>query len=1067
MKQRIPLVVLVLAIVAGLWWVLSGSEADDPSKEEDARAVEEGIDRQAIIDRKMKARQGGEIDLSPSRARGRVTEGQGGPGIPGALVLLTPKGLDQQARATTPGQSADPLQATTDDDGSWSLIGLPAGRYSLSAAAPGYLPATRLDVTLRAGQDNEGLDLALSRGGHTVRGSVSDIGGGPVEDVLVKLVRLDADSPFNFDRAAMGALTDEEGQFEYQLVDGEYSLTTYHPDYVDATKRVRVDGGPRSVDITVTPAGSIEGRVLDRATGDPIEGAIVTRSGESSGGFVVLGLGDDQVMTDAEGRFRMGGLGSGVARLSAVARGYATRQPVEVVLGVAEQVGDVEILVDHALTISGFVVARGDEDRGLEGVLVGAFSFQPSRLHVASGPSASDGYFEIFGVMPGGYTVGAIGEDSLPNLMGSSAQVDDEDVRNVLVVMDAGVHIRGRVSPAVPARVSVRIDAEGMSVSTMMQSISNALVRSRTDEDGTFDLHPVAAGSLTVVAEADDGSRGEVEVEIGDTDLDGLVIDLEPRASVAGRVVDANGGPGDGLSVVFKRRKAPDDDSGVSFDFNGSSSDSETATTDQEGNFVVKGLDAGDYDVTVNARRGQGLEWAEPEDPEKPLDPIEVAVAEGEQRQGLMLAVEARDGVITGVVVGPDGEPVADAWVTALRENATIPWGPRAGRRGASASVEESEEDEEKRDRRMKQFGMNFFAEPPVLTDVAGRFEVRDLRAGDYQLRAEAHGEGARGFLEGVALGTDVRIAMLPLAGLEGIVRFEGKPVVEYTIEVQGTANRSQQIYAPDGRFVMNRLDPGDYDVIARCGDGTARAEVAIAEGVTTSVDLKIGGWSGLRGKVVDAGTGDPIVGLSITVMGDGGPSAGSMMGMVSGLGPKTGEDGSFAVDEVPPGEGSILFFDRDASGLGGGVVAQAEYEVEPEQEQDLGTITGVAPSYIPPEERGQLGITVEVATYADRPRAPEADEDEDEAAFDKRKRLWITMVTPGGQAAQEGLVPGDEILSVDGSGVDGIGAENAAKLLSPRNLRVGDDVALEIEHDGSRSRVTLTAEARSSSDDD
>jgi protocatechuate 3,4-dioxygenase beta subunit len=1057
MKQRITWILITVAAVAGLWWALAGRQPPAPAGDE-ASPGPEGLDRQGIVDRKHKARAAGGVDLSPARALGRVTDRDGGAGIPGAVVLLTPKGLDQLSRAQSPGESARPLQARTDAGGHFTLPAVPAGRYSLSATALGWLPTTRTDVVLVAGKDNPGLDLVLGRGGHEVRGTVSDIGGGPVEDVLVRVTQTDDDTPFNFDRPALGVVSDEEGRFALQLADGHYAVTTFHPDYVDAEASLRVDGGPRSLAITLTPASSIEGRVLARASGQPVEGAIVSRSGEESGAFLVQGLGDDQAVTDAEGRFRLRGLPSGVVRLQAVARGFATRQPVEVVLGVAEHVSEVELLVDQALTISGFVVSRGDEDRGLQGVLVGAFSFEPGRLYVAAGPSAADGYFEIFGVLPGGYTVGAIGEDALPNLLGASAQVRDQDVSDVLVVMDAGVHVRGHVSPPVPARVSVQIDGEGLSIGTMMQSMSNALVRARSDDEGGFDLHPVAEGSITLVAEADDGSRGELAVAVGQADLDGLVIELQPRASVRGRVTDAHGAPASGLEVAFHGKQAKPD-GGFSMTFEGVSG-RRSATTDEDGNFVANGLDAGDYEVSVSAARGPTLEWAEPAEPAEPRRPIVVTVSEGERREGLALAVEARDGVIGGVVLGADGEPVADAWVTAVRNDSAREWvAERSGNHGGDEAEAEDDEGAQAREDGLRQWEMMGFSESPVLTDELGRFEVTGLRSGVYRLRAEAHKDGARGSIDEVRPGADVRISLRPLAGLAGLVRRSGAPVREYTVSVQGPSSRQQQVHAPDGRFTIGRLDAGDYEVVVRCGEGTAKAEVEITEGDTTSVTLDIGGWGSLNGLVVDAGTGDPIPGLSITVLGDGGPSTGSVMGMFTGVGPKTDADGRFTVGEVPPGEGQIMFFDRDAAGMGG-MVAQADYEVEAEGEEDLGTITGVAPSYIRPDERGELGMQVKVATYAKRPRAPAAEDDEEQAAFDQTERLWVSHVTPSGPAAMAGLVPGDEVLTVDGSGVVGIGASNAATLLSPRHVRVGDAVALEIDHVGSRNTVTITARA-------
>ena len=71
----------------------------------------------------------------------------------------------------------------------------------------------------------------------------------------------------------------------------------------------------------------------------------------------------------------------------------------------------------------------------------------------------------------------------------------------------------------------------------------------------------------------------------------------------------------------------------------------------------------------------------------------------------------------------------------------------------------------EERVRQLKRWEMHMFAEPPVLTDEAGRFEVRELREGRYRLRAEAHADGARGYVDDVALGSDGQPAAYDSAG--------------------------------------------------------------------------------------------------------------------------------------------------------------------------------------------------------------------------------------------------------------------------------------------------------------
>src|SRR5262249_37926031 len=148
------------------------------------------------------------------------------------------------------------------------------------------------------------------------------------------------------------------------------------------------------------------------------------------------------------------------------------------------------------------------------------------------------------------------GEEALPNLTGTSAQIVDADVDDLLVVMDPGVTVRGRVDPPRSASVQVTLDGESAGFSDMIAAIGNAMLRARSSDDGVFELRPAAAGKLKRVAEADDGSYGELPIEIGGDDIEGAVIELQPRATLAGRVEDANGKPVAGVQVRATKRGA-------------------------------------------------------------------------------------------------------------------------------------------------------------------------------------------------------------------------------------------------------------------------------------------------------------------------------------------------------------------------------------------------------------------------------------------------------------------------------------------------------------------------------
>src|SRR5690606_3590187 len=188
--------------------------------------------------------------------------------------------------------------------------------------------------------------------------------------------------------------------------------------------------------------------------------------------------------------------------------------------------------------------------------------------------------------------------------------------------------------------------------------------------------------------------------------------------------------------------------------------------TGADGAFRIGGLASGRYRLNVADRGGRRLRVnqggarrasAAGEDDGGGEDGIEVTIGEMRPVTGLRLVVEAQTGVIRGLVVGPDGQPVPDAWVTARARDFDL-WRGRGGdgddrdraeRRGgeggggkktrtvsvtvgsggsrveSSSDEDEDEKEEERRRRRLRRMAP---AESPVLTGPDGRFEIRKLR---------------------------------------------------------------------------------------------------------------------------------------------------------------------------------------------------------------------------------------------------------------------------------------------------------------------------------------------------
>ncbi len=1074
--RRTAVIAAVIALACVLLYVF-WPRAGGTSRQ---NAATEGHD-DAVLEQRRAARRDGDVDTSPVTVGGSVRERQGA-AIAGATVSIARRNLSRGERSN-PGAASEPIWATTDEQGRWQVASLPPGRYTVSATARDHTPAYVDPLILHAGESRDDIDLVLARGGNTLRGTVSDIGGGPVSGALVRATSLTQGSVFGLLRAPFTTITDEQGRYAMNLADGMFWLEVVHLDYVNAERFTEVRDGDRVEDFTLTPGAIVSGQVRRRGDDQPMPGATVTyRAGGGLGNLSFAGLGLTAVVADQQGRFELRGLSNGTVELKAFGRGFATREPTAVELGIAEHATGVIVYVDTAYTISGFVVSKQNHAEAIDGVLVGAYNFSGA-VHLARESSAEDGYFEILGVQPGTYIIGAGGENRVISAMGTNVTVESRDVDDVLVELDRGVVLAGRVQPAASARISIELDLENIGLTTISPTISAAAVRAQTEEDGSFELRGVPAGKFALVANADDGSTGRLEVEVTDSDQQGLVIPLESRAYVEGTVVDSTGQPAPGLRV--RAVPAKRDQRAFSIDaeiFRG------RGVTREDGSFRVDGLAAGTHRISVRDEKGP-LAWADEAHKDNPNAPIEVTIEGTEPVTGLRLVVEARNRTIRGIVVS-GGAPVPDAWVTArfVREDrmpAMIEAGkPEADEDGAEGesngkrrsvtvsvgsdgtdvdSDDGSEADEDKGPRRGRR-GRWRPSEKPVLTDESGRFVIRGLRDATYDLEAEGLKGTHRGTLDGVRTGSDVTIALEPLAGISGRVLQKGEPVEDYLVRAEGPTMRRTHVVNDEGRYHLTRLDPGTYEISIIAEVGRASADVEVSANETAKKDFTLVAWSSVRGVVKNAVSGEPMPDLAVLAFADEGTDVGHQaMNIMTGQGPTTDDDGRFRVGRLGAGKGTLLVVDADKAGFE--IVASKDFTLQSGQDLDLGELQGSTVNSVPKEERGELGMEVMAAKWGQRPRPegadPAGEDDEPPAGIDKdAEQLWVTSVEDGGPAASVGIELGDRVVSVGGAAVAAIGPRVAQQLLSPRRLRVGQPVSLVIERDGNQNAVNVIPRA-------
>ncbi len=979
-RSRIAGVCLVVAIaVAGLFaWKSCGSHAaDGPTAPAPGGAT-------ATDGAKARAPTAATL----TTIGGRVTRTSDGAGIANALVSVAPAEL----MAMFVHSSSPTLVARTDATGAWTAPGVRPGAYIIGATAAGFLPGSRDKVTINVGESRRDLDLALVAGGTVVSGIVTDVGGGPIADARIT-AHAEHHRPRLGGAAEFVATTGADGKYAITLPDGELSIEARHDDYTADSKRVEVAGKPQTVDFKLVPGAVIHGQVIARDTGKGVAGAIVFAEANNSG--------DASAFADDDGNFTLRGLASGSLELKALGRGYASAAPTGVAVGIGEQVDGVRVLVDRAYSISGKTVKKpGGEP--IAGITLGAFSLLSKQLGLALQPSDKDGSFEIVGLRPGSYLVFAVGEGAVPEV-GSNVDVVDKDVTGVVVPLEIGVTIAGRVEPPLP-HVDVTIELAGeIGLGNMFEIAKTILVQAETDGDGAFALTHVAAGAYTIRASGKEGHKGSLPITVAAVEQRGLVVKLETRASIAGRVIDTSGNPAVGVSVTASPTGPhPKQDNSISFGMGSRDTD----TTAADGSFRIVGLDAGKYRVTASnggMRFGMGAAT-------KPLSKAatEVELAAGAAKAGITLTVEARDGVIEGVVIGPDRKPASDAWVTARR---TIDPVPGAGDSEAM----------------MQRFGSS---STPVLTGADGRFKIDKLLKGSYALEVE----GARGATHaekpGVSTGDNVTIELLALGTITGVVSLGGAPVPKYVIECGPTTGdrdgTSRQIDAKDGAFSIERLAPGKYKCSVEADAGTAEAVLDVSPGSTTH-DFPLAHWATITGTVVGVLDKHPVAGIHVFA---GDESSGRNLGaMLAGHAPTTDASGRFLVDRVSVGSGKVTIMPV----VGFAPLATRPYTITEGQRLDVGTI-----EIVPPRngDAGTFGLTTKV----------------------EDGKVIVDGVTEGGPAAAAGVVVGDRITAIATRDVAALTPEIASLLLGSGSFGVGVPLPLALDRNGTAVQVVIVS---------
>jgi hypothetical protein len=867
--------------------------------------------------------------------------------VPGASVRLYWRGARDPSLDEVSWRLAS--TGTTDATGRVRLASRPGG-YLVAVHARGRAALLR-DVVRPYGEALTHLRLALEAG-HALTGRTVLKGTNEPLPMVELVLTAHGSELESWQRAEapaeerVYASSDERGNFRVDgLASGTYLLEAQAPGHARTEMhKVKVPAaGPLTVALQV--AGVIEGFVED-ARGRPAARAEVQVSGSTA-----------QVVTTGEGGGFSVEVEAGIHTLSARRGDEAGSLDTPVIVSAGKTVRDVRVRLGPGAVMEGRVVAKAS-GAPVAGAHV---DISPLGSNGDSGRAVTDdtGHFSVSGLAPGSYDV-VVNAPGFTQLVRRGPTVVPGERFSLEFQLTGTGTVEGHVrdtdgQPVAGARVTGGTRWGGWMGSTPAETL--------TDAGGGYRLEGLATGRVYISARREGAALGTTQpVEVTEGGLARVDFTLEGTGTVEGVVRAVSGPlPSEPLSVtVFPQTQ------------NGPGTASFHRTeVDAAGDFRLT-LPAGSYRMHVFALERRTL---------SPQQPKLVQVEAGRTvRAELTWQEDSRDtNGVQGIVLEPDGTPSPRAYVSLTT---------------ASHS------------RTMR-----------TVSDEEGRFTLSlPFQRGppEASVTVSASNGGRSGEVVGVKPGEQgVVVKLRPAASLRGrVIRASGQPVKGFSLDVQpmsqgGGAPQGERQFQGD-RFELRDVPAAPVAVVVWTEDG-ARGETQVTPtyGTPAEVLLTLKSTAGLRGRVVDEATREPIADAFIFIEGERASNEGS------------GPDGRFVLEGLAAGQHTLR--------VSAGPFRRAERPVTLEEGQvlDVGDISLAAPN----TRAGTIGAFVNL----------------------NGEELVIFQVIPGSPAARAGLRVGDTLLAVDGAPVTS-GLEANQRLTGAP----GSPVVLKVRRAGTEQTVSV-----------
>ncbi len=801
---------------------------------------------------------------------GRVLDASGKP-VAGAKVQWTAYRSDAEVLLDeTLGRDPAVLGETSADaEGRFRIVlDKPGVSVALRVQAQGHTPA-RFAGPFDSSEENALFDVPLTAA-QPMSGKVVDEAGKPVGGARVFVVStegaLEGDS-----RSIAVARAGADGAFAVpDAPEGARVVVARAPDFNPAN-RIQLEAKSEER-ISLQHGGSVRGLVTDTA-GKPAAGVIVTTD-------------DAAAQTGADGKFRLTGLPAGGIHLQALWKDDSAARKDGVRVRKGEEV-EANLKLKPGAAISGTVIEEGSR-RPVAGARVSAYAatrsgrFGRRRAERAARTDAR-GRFRLPGLAPARYGVEAVRDGYLTaSIAGINAAAASVPAANLALRKAAS--ISGRVTDEKGQAVGaarVRIMRE-MGIRRLLRGAASnpaSILGGRgvlTAADGRFrirGLEPERNLSLEATKTGYAAARKPgVSLRAGDAIKDVALV-VRRGLEARGKVVDAKGQPVAGAEIhAIHREEGMTGAARVQMRVMGMVQDKPDAVTAGDGAYALKGLEEGEYTLTVY-REGFAR---------KSVPSVEVK-ANGEN---VWPPVTLTAGApIAGAVHDAGGAPVAGAQIFGIDVGG-------GGGRPQNATSD---------------------AEGKFLLDgfVAERAIFLNVSAPGYATLQKSVTPPAE----------DLALVLKTAGTVRGRVEDSDtkKPITDFSISRSGPrggggiqfrigrGEGDQTFQSDDGTFELTDVPPGKWTIRGTAG-GYRSAEasgVEVGEGETKEgVVLSLKKGSGLSGRVTDP-RGTAVANASVTwhpAETGGGPMGGAMARMMGGGGGSTTSDadGHFEFDGLP-----------------------------------------------------------------------------------------------------------------------------------------------------------------------